>query len=452
MILGRLSIRARITIGSFLLALIFFSGTAYFVHGQVASILDRTTLELLESDSAPYVGAGAALPDAGPEQPGEDQLIAVLDQAGAVRLTTLPKAMNGSIKDFLKGAEGARTLTVSGRTYWALVTRVHTADGPWTIVATRSDASNQVVLNRLTVGLAWGLAGLSALFALVSWLLTGAALRPVAELRRSADSLIQTGSPGLLEVGGARDEVTQLARTLNRLISGLHDSAEREKQLVSDASHELRTPLALLQARLELLRRAVPVEQEGEVRAAEAAVHRLTALVSDLLELSRIEASGSSGHATFGELAEALVDSVDRGRLSAASTQITIDYEVGDAAGGAAQLSSATFGRIVDNLIKNAVTALGESGRVWLALSLEPETGMRLTVVDDGPGISEDFLPRAFDRFSREDLARTAHHGTGLGLSIVEAATSAANGTVELHNTGHGLRVSVLLPLAAPAQ
>jgi len=447
-ILNRLSIRARITVGSFLLALLFFAGTAVIVQSQVAGILDTSTVELLESDSAPYVTLGAELPSEKLQTPGEDQQVVVIDPAGVVRLSTLPDRLDGEIARFSRGTAGTRTYQAAGHTYRLLVSRVETSGGTWTIVSARSEAASQLVLSRLSIGLAWGLAGLSLLFALASWLLTGAALGPVAQLRRSADSLVTSKSPDLLEVGPARDEVSELATTLNNLISGLHESAAREKQLVSDASHELRTPLAILQARLELLQRAVPKANRDDVSAAEAVVRRLTTLVSDLLELSRIEANSESGSATVGQLSAALAESVDRARFAASATGIRVDYEVAaEHPEGTVAMSAETFGRLVDNLVKNSMAALGESGQVTISLAATGDA-IALTVRDDGPGMSDDFLPKAFDRFAREDRARTSHQGTGLGLAIVHAAVDAAGGTVELDNSGRGLAVSARLPLA----
>lgn len=451
MILNRLTIRARITLGTFLLALIFFAGVAVVLQSQVSAILDKATLEVLESDSAPYVSAGVNLPEENLDGPGEDQRVAVIDPAGIVRLSTLPSRISGQVSTFVDGDSGPRSYSSGGHSYRLLVTRVATPGGTWTVISARSEASNQLVLNRLTVGLAWGLAGLSVLFALVSWLLTSAALGPVTQLRRSADSLVRSGSPDLLEVGPARDEVSQLATTLNNLISGLHESAAREKQLVSDASHELRTPLAILQARLELLQRVVPEGNRADVSAAEAAVRRLTALVSDLLELSRIEASAETGVATPAQLEAALADSVDRSRFAVAAAAITIDFTAAvQGSDAVVAMGAETFGRIADNLAKNATAAVGNAGHVTLALSADDDAVV-LLVSDDGPGMSEEFLSKAFDRFAREDQARSSHQGTGLGLSIVHAAVEAAHGTVELENLHPGLKVSVRLPLAPAA-
>lgn len=450
MILNRLTIRARITLGSFLLALLFFAGAAVVLHGQVAAILDRTTAQLLETDSAQYVSAGVNLSIESLRSPGEDQRVAVIDPAGILRLTTMPARLDGAFAGFTSGEPGPRTYSTSGHRYLLLVSRVHTPRGTWTVVSARNEAANEVVLTSLTAGLAWGLAGLSLLFAVVSWLLTGAALAPVARLRRNADSLVTSGSPDLLDVGQARDEVSQLATTLNNLISGLHASAAREKQLVSDASHELRTPLAILQARLEFLRRAVPEPNREDVNAAEEAVRGLTALVSDLLELSRIEANTESGVATVAQLSAALAESVDHARSAAAATGIRIDYDVAGEAPGTVAMGAETFGRIVDNLTKNAMAAIGEDGIVAVGLVAQ-SAAVTLSVRDDGPGMSPDFVPRAFDRFARADTARTSHRGTGLGLSIVHAAVEAAHGSVELQNSTAGLKVSVRLPLAPAA-
>jgi two-component system OmpR family sensor kinase len=104
------------------------------------------------------------------------------------------------------------------------------------------------------------------------------------------------------------------------------------------------------------------------------------------------------------------------------------------------------FGRLIDNLMSNAVNAIGEGGTITAHLRQRP-TSLDLTVADDGPGMPEKFLPMAFDRFSRPDESRsTRTGGSGLGLALVQAVATAAGGTAELQNTNPGLLVSVSIP------
>lgn len=445
--LNRLSIRTRITMGTLLLAAVFFGGAAFVVHAQVQDVLLNASAELLRSDASPYVSAIAR--EAGElDSPGEGQLIMVVDPSGEVALSTLPRVLAEEVSLSADEQSAPQTISVGRADYLVLVTDVPSATGTWRVYSAVNDAASRLVLAGITEQLGLALAVLTLVFGAASWLLTGAALRPVAHLRRSADSLIGADSAETLPVSPAHDEVQQLARTLNTLIGSLRAAAERERQLVSDASHELRTPVAILQAQLELIRTGDRSTLTSDVAAAERAVQRLGGLVSNLLELSRIEAGSETGHATVRQLAEELVAAVDRARFVARTTDIRIDFESPQAAPGNGQVPIAAheFGRIVDNLLGNAIHALGSTGVVTASLTLT-DAGVLLTVVDTGPGIDAEFLPRALDRFSQAQPARTGGAGTGLGLAIVAAAVRAARGTVTLSNVpGSGLQVVVTLP------
>ena len=260
-------------------------------------------------------------------------------------------------------------------------------------------------------------------------------------------------APGtdLLPVGPAHDEIAELAATLNELIGDLRASAERERQVVSDASHEFRTPLAIIQTRLELAQRESTTlgEMRTDVAAAQKTLMRLSSLATSMLELSRIDAQTAPGRASASELAEELADGADRGRQRAAGRDIRIDYHsVVEDPALIVCVSESDFGRVCDNLVNNALDALGTTGTIELRLTRE-SWHLRLSVSDDGGGMADAYVPHAFDRFSRESSARTTG-GAGLGLPIVAGIAAVSGGEVTLHNEpGVGLRVDVTFPLAA---
>ncbi len=136
-------------------------------------------------------------------------------------------------------------------------------------------------------------------FGAAAWFIGSAALSPVTRLRRSAADIVSKPGTELLPVDSAGDEISDLARTLNELITNLRASAERERQIVSDASHEFRTPLAIIQTRLELAQRQANTleEMQVDVSAAQKAIGRLSALATSMLELSRIDAQNEPGRA-----------------------------------------------------------------------------------------------------------------------------------------------------------
>jgi signal transduction histidine kinase len=111
-------------------------------------------------------------------------------------------------------------------------------------------------------------------------------------------------------------------------------------------------------------------------------------------------------------------------------------------------ISAVNFGRLVTNLTDNAITALAGTGSVVLAMR-QSDAWLVLTVVDTGPGVPEEFIPVAFDRFSRPDSGRQrSDGGSGLGLAIVHAIVQNSGGTVALGNSG-GLTVTVSIPRIA---
>jgi signal transduction histidine kinase len=319
---------------------------------------------------------------------------------------------------------------------------VKSSGGTWIIVSAVNQATSALLLMNLTRDIGLGFAGLAVLFGFASWLMTSTALRPVARLRRSAELLVESGSTEMLEVGPARDEVTELAQTLNDLILDLRAAAEREKHMVSDASHELRTPLAILQSQLELIRTGDKSTLSSDLAAAEMAAHRMGTLVSNLLELSRLEASPQIGIATVRELAEELVEAVDRARLAAAKTDIIVDFELPQAEDALAErvaISAHNFGRVVGNLVINAIKAMasaGGTGTVQATLTVASGQAT-LVVADTGPGITESYLPRAFDRFSHDEDAGAgvptmASGSDRMGVSSGSAALAGSAGAAGL--------------------
>ena len=443
---NRLSIRTRITVGTLLLAALFFSGTGLVVEGQVERILLSASQEILRTDAAPYEAALQREPGEGLDRPGEGQLVAVLDAHGQIAVSSLPRPLAAMITELTNLSTHATPVTAGGVDYLVRTEAVSTATGNWVIVTARTQAAQQLIIMGLRQGLVIGLGLLTLVLAAASWLLVGAALRPVTGMRTSAERLLETRSDELLPVGPAVDEVSALAVTLNRLINDLRTSAERERQLVSDASHELRTPLAIVQAQLELLRTGDRSAIDDDLRSAELATQRLSTLVSSLLELSRLEASGDAASSTPDELADALTEAVDRCRLLAAGRGATVDFSISPTGAGTVALFAHDFGRVVDNLVNNSIFAGADS--VIVSLSRDG-SALLLEVVDTGPGIPADFLPRAFDRFSRSDAARSSAPGSGLGLSIVAAAVHSAGGTITLAGRlPHGTIAVVRLPLA----
>ena len=444
-------IRSRIAGGSFALALLLCLVAGLLVDHRIQAILRDSTEAVLASDAAPYVQALRREPDEEVDQPGPSQQVAVIAPDGTRSPDTLPTTLPSSLVDAASPA--STEVSVVGSPAWVVRREpVQTAEGTYTVVSTRPAADERATLLRMRLLLVIALAVIALGVLVSAHLLTSTALRPVRRIRRTAEQLLEAPGVELLPVGPADDEVARLARTLNELITRLRASARRERQMVSDASHELRTPLTILRTRLELARAG---ERDvdallADVAGAEASAARLSALVDSLLELSRIEA-GQAEPASAEELIEEVRDAVDRAVFRTEGTDVGIAAEEDLGAGGVIDgtvfdLGAQDLGRVLDNLVSNALRAVDGRGRITIGLRLR-EDGLHLSVADTGGGMPPEFVPRALDRFSQGDASRAHGSGAGLGLAIVAAIVEGAGGEVALDNVpGEGLAVRVTVP------
>lgn len=447
MIRRRLSVRARLTIGSSLLALVLLTAAVLLAREQVRSLLEDTDATLAASDLTPFISdlklnAGEHI-----DQPGAGVLVEIRDPSGAVEQNTLPEALQEQI-EHEKGDNRILRTTADGIPYTLASRSFTTANGTWQLWAARSGAAHELAEAGLDRVLIIGGALLMAAFVLASWLLARAALRPVERLRRRAGELGDSVDADLLPVDASGDEIAQLAATLNAFLQRIRLSVDREKQMVSDAAHELRTPLAALRTQLELAHDDFddPDALRLEFVAAEASVARLSSLAGNLLELARLEQAPEPGSSTDSAMAEELGEAVDRARLLAVPKDARIGFGSDLAPGTRYPLDRATLGRLLDNLLSNAVAAIAHGGSIQVDLA-PAAGGAVLSVRDDGPGVPDSFLPRAFDRFSRPDDSRSSRSGgSGLGLALVRAIAVSAGGDVAIRNLNPGLEVQVTIP------
>ncbi|MBC7590042.1 MAG: HAMP domain-containing histidine kinase [Salinibacterium sp.] len=445
-----MTIRARITGGSLVIAILISIVVGIIIFSQVQRIVHDGQVRVLENVEGPYLAALSHNGTVEVDPPGAGQLVAVVAPNDSVRVDTLPDVLTADIESILARPDETRTVSISGKSFLVRVTTVTTDAGVWSVISANLNEPAASILNQVAVLLIASIAGINLAFAAASWFIGTAALGPVGQLRRSAATLVSSPGRDLLPVGPAQDEISELASTLNQLISQFRASADRERQVVSDASHEFRTPLSIIQTQLELAQRQATTlpQMQSDVAAAQRTLARLSALATSMLELSRIDAQVAPGSATGAELAAELSEAADRGRQRVGHRDIRIEYSSDlSLAEQTISVSDADFGRVCDNLVNNALAATGGEGLIELHLALDADV-VRLRVSDTAGGMDVAFVPQAFDRFSRADPARTSG-GAGLGLSIVAGIVSVAGGRIELENVpGVGLAVDVTFPLS----
>ena len=322
--------------------------------------------------------------------------------------------------------------------YRIVVTRVRTTAGPVVVATAISKNKHDEALRELLVQLA--IADLITLIAasLVGYATARAALNPVERYRIAAEKA--EGAPVLPVDPGKDDEVTRLGHTFNALLDRIHQANERERQFLADASHELRSPLALMRAELEmaLLKPRDAAENRTAFESLRGQVERLITLSNALLDLEELRASGAATVEVV-DLGALVGDVTDRYVTAAGVDERAVDVQV--APGLSVDGNAHWLDLALDNLVSNALR-YGAGTITVTAEQLGDRT--RLVVSDEGPGFPDDFVEKAFDRFSRAESSRTSG-GTGLGLALVKAVAEAHGGTAVVR----GAEVSLYLATSA---
>jgi signal transduction histidine kinase len=262
----------------------------------------------------------------------------------------------------------------------------------------------------------------------------------------AATRAMARGDYGRRVTATSRDEVGDLARSFNAMAAELAEVDRMRRDLVANVSHELRTPITALQAGLENLVDGVEPPGPEQLRTMLRQVERLGRLVTQLLDLSRLESGAIPLQRRPFEVRPVLEDAVDESRLHAPGVEVSVAVsEPGLAADGDPE----RVHQVLANLLENAVRHSPAGGRV--EVSARAERGrIAIEVCDEGPGIPEEEANRVFERFYRADSARSSSHGgAGLGLAIARWIVDLHGGDIRAERrTPTGCRMVVLLPAA----
>lgn len=316
-----------------------------------------------------------------------------------------------------------------------------------------TDVTNS--LHRLVLIELTALAALLLVLSSGAWFVLWRGLRPLERMARtarliSAGDLSQRVSPS-----GGSSEVGQLGLALNTMLTDIEGAfAQREatearlRQFLADASHELRTPLTSIQGFAELFRvsgEEARVDLPTILRRIEDESARMRVLVEDLLLLARLDQERPLAPVPV-DLAVLAADACSDAVAMDPGRQITLDArEPVVIAADETHLRQA-----IANLVTNAIRHTPPSAPIDVAARLDRGLAV-LEVRDHGPGLNQETLAHAFDRFWQGDQARSTT-GAGLGLSIVAAVAAEHGGRVEAGNTpGGGAVFTLRLPLSAGA-
>ena len=289
-------------------------------------------------------------------------------------------------------------------------------------------------------------AAVIALAAVLGWIFSGRALRPVHQITTAARAASERNLSARVAPTGPRDELRELAETFDEMLGRLQAAFEGQQRFIANASHELRTPLAVMRATVDVVL-GNPDSTPGDLRAMaadiRAAVDHAEHLIGALLLLARNERGLTVREET--DLTTAAEDVLDTADLGGRRVHATLKPAV---ISGDPVLAE----RLIANLVDNAARYNHAGGDIWISTHTMAGS-TQLTVANTGPVISEADADRIFQPFQRLS-DRTSHDGFGLGLAIVASIAAIHGGTATARPRDHGgLTVTVTIPSAgAPAQ
>jgi GAF domain-containing protein len=259
---------------------------------------------------------------------------------------------------------------------------------------------------------------------------------------------------------------TQIGSTLEnaRLISELREANRLKDEFLATLSHELRTPLTAIKGWVELLSENEALETDEELADGIEVIRNssasLTQLISDLLDLSRIQRRGVQLERKPTDINQAIIEAAQTVRQAAVARRQELRLQL-DESLPVMLLDAQRIQQVLWNLLNNSIKFTPEGGQIMVRSRLidsagvlvaedgyEPLRWIIVEVEDTGEGIPQDFLPHVWDRFRQADSSSTRRHGgLGIGLALVKELVEAHGGHVEVRSEGRGATFTVRLPV-----
>jgi len=298
-----------------------------------------------------------------------------------------------------------------------------------------TEVSLALLLGMMLPGIAIGL-GLSRLM-----------LRPVRMIGETANRIRSDNLKERIRVIGIDDEMSELARLLNQMFDRLESSFDQVRQFSAEVSHELKTPLSLVRLHAEklLIDGSLSPVQEDAVLIQLEELARVNHMVDELLFLSRAEAQGIRMNLLMQDphpfMRNVEQDACALTEHEGRRLQCTYHGQ------GHVAFEEHTLRQVVLNILTNALRASPPGGLITLRSEFVPRY-WRVSIEDEGPGLSREQCERAFDRFVRFNQAPGEDRGSGLGLAICRSIIQLHNGRIyaEAGTDGRGLRVAFEIP------
>ncbi len=252
--------------------------------------------------------------------------------------------------------------------------------------------------------------------------IAGRSIKPVKGIIETANQITKNNLSERIALPEHKDELYQLAETINQLLDRIEDAIEREKQFTSDAAHELKTPLQVMKGNIEVLLRKPRSVEEYTVKISKCAkeIDRMSHLVDQLLLLARFESQQEALDIKTVSLDEIIEQIIQKKLNQIKAKNIQFKFHIKELPN--IQSDAYLLHIIFENLIGNAIKYTPENGKINI------ELGKNYVRIGNNSNINQDELNDIFKRFYRSNKVQNTHvKGTGLGLSIVKRLSELLN-------------------------
>jgi signal transduction histidine kinase len=318
---------------------------------------------------------------------------------------------------------------------------IYVAQGASVLTVYLSSAINRFLL--------WGGLIAIAIALIVTYVFSRQILSPIRALTNTAKSLGKGDFSQRVRIrsGG---EVGQLAQTFNSMAGDLERTEKLRRNMVADVAHELRTPLSNVAGYLEAIRDEVIKPDPATIASLSEEVELLARLVDDLQELALADAGELKLMFQPEDLSQLIEQSVKAIQTKVMNKGLEVSIGI-DGPLPPVNIDYHRISQVLRNLLANAITHTANGGKI--AVAARPEGHfVKVSVTDNGEGISAEDLPNMFERFYRVDKSRARHAGgSGLGLTIAKRLVEAHGGTIGVQSElGKGSCFFFALPISSP--
>jgi len=289
----------------------------------------------------------------------------------------------------------------------------------------------------------------AAIAAVVSFILgtfmAGRLSGPISRVIKTADQISEGNYRDRVKESTNTREIVELSATINKLAETLGKQEILRKRLTADVAHELRTPLANLQSHLEAMIDGIWEPSAERLKSCHDEALRLSKIVGDLETLARYDGENIVLHKERIHLSELIKKIVISFENEMRSKNINLQCDVAELY---PEADKDKLTQVLVNILSNALKYTNEDGRIQITAARDDDK-VRISIKDNGIGISQEDLPYIFERFYRADKSRSrATGGSGIGLSIAKSLVEAHGGTLNVTSGyGSGSEFIIVIPI-----